>query len=237
MRREAQAVDRCQLAWTLMSVVSGLWLLSQSGPVVQAVSSWARAVSPVMATLLSVGIILRVGSRPAQLFFHAARERMTAQNPPATNMQKLKLKTVFQFFNEICCCVGVHIYKMVLVMLFLLLLLYYQPLGSAQQSASTQLLHKLAANILLCMSSSCCKTAINRLLCQKRTISAYANKQPLLVQVEYHLFQALHSCNYCNYLQYVVLKELQVLTLLWMPQWVVGLPTLSLAHNCTPNLA
>ena len=37
-----------------------------------------------MATLLSVGIILRVGSRPAQLFFHAARERMTAQNPPAT---------------------------------------------------------------------------------------------------------------------------------------------------------
>ena len=54
-----------------------------------AVSSWARAVSPVMATLLSVGIILRVGSRPAQLFFHAARERMTAQNPPATQAAML----------------------------------------------------------------------------------------------------------------------------------------------------
>ena len=38
-----------------------------------------------MATLLSVRIILRVGSRPAQLFFHATRERMTAQNPPATS--------------------------------------------------------------------------------------------------------------------------------------------------------
>ena len=37
-----------------------------------------------MATLLSIGIILWVGSRPAQLFFQAARERMTAQNPPAT---------------------------------------------------------------------------------------------------------------------------------------------------------
>ena len=28
-------MDRRQLAWTLMSVVSGLWLLSQSGPVVR----------------------------------------------------------------------------------------------------------------------------------------------------------------------------------------------------------
>ena len=77
-------MDRRQLAWMLMSIVSGLWLLSQSGPVVWAVSSWARAISPVMATLLSAGIILRVGSHPAQLFFQAARERMTAQNPPAT---------------------------------------------------------------------------------------------------------------------------------------------------------
>ena len=35
-----------------------------------------------MATLLSDAIILWVGSHPAQLLFHAARERMTAQNPP-----------------------------------------------------------------------------------------------------------------------------------------------------------
>ena len=39
-----------------------------------------------MATLLSTRIILRVGSRPTQLFFQAARERMTAQNPPATHV-------------------------------------------------------------------------------------------------------------------------------------------------------
>ena len=69
----------------LMSVVSGLWLISRLGPVVLAVSSWAHAVSPVMATLLSAAIILWVGSHPTQLLFYAAQERMTAQNPPATN--------------------------------------------------------------------------------------------------------------------------------------------------------
>ena len=54
-------------------------------------------------------------------------------------MQKLQLKIVFQFLNEICHCVGVHICKIVLVMLLLLLLLllHYQLLGSAQQSACT----------------------------------------------------------------------------------------------------
>ena len=51
-------------------------------------------------------------------------------------MQKLKLKIVFQYESIICHCVGVRMYKMVLVIL-LLLLLHYQPLGSAQQSAST----------------------------------------------------------------------------------------------------
>ena len=39
---------------------------------------------PVMATLLSIAVLLWVGSHLAQLLFHAARERMTAQNPPAT---------------------------------------------------------------------------------------------------------------------------------------------------------
>ena len=38
----------------------------------------------------------------------------------------------------------------------------------------------------------------------------------LLVQVECYLFQALHARNYYNYLYYVVLKEVGVLTLLWM---------------------
>ena len=68
-----------------MSIVSGLWLISQSDPVVKAVSSWASAISPVMATLLSAAIILQVGSHPAQLLLHTARERMKAQNRPATN--------------------------------------------------------------------------------------------------------------------------------------------------------
>ena len=42
-----------------------------------------------MATHLSIGIILWVGLRPTQLFFYAARERMTAQNPPATGTQPI----------------------------------------------------------------------------------------------------------------------------------------------------
>ena len=52
-------------------------------------------------------------------------------------MQKLQLKIVFQCLNMIYHCVGMHICRMVLVMLFLLLLLHYQLLGSAQRSAST----------------------------------------------------------------------------------------------------
>ena len=35
---------------------------------------------PVVATLLSTAILLLTGSRPTQLLFHAAQERMIAQN-------------------------------------------------------------------------------------------------------------------------------------------------------------
>ena len=66
-----------------MNIISGLWLISRLSPVVQAVSIWAHAAMPVVATLLSMVVLLWAGSRPTQLLFHAARERMTAQNPPA----------------------------------------------------------------------------------------------------------------------------------------------------------
>ena len=75
-------------------------------------------------------------------------------------MQKLKLKIVFQFLNKIYHCVDVRICKIVLVIL-LLLLVYHQPLGSTQHSASTQLLHNLAANVLPSTSASCCRIAID----------------------------------------------------------------------------
>ena len=149
-------------------------------------------------------------------------------------MHRLKLKIVFQCLNAICHCVGMR--SMVLVML-LLLLLYHQLLGSAQYSASTQLLHNLAANILLHRSASRCKIAINQLLCCSNPYLHMLTSNLLLIQVERDLFQDLHAYNYCNYLQFVVLKEVQVLTLLWTPQWTVGLLTLSSAHNCAPNLA
>ena len=68
-----------------MSIISGLWLISRLGPVVLAVSSWAHAVLPVMAKLLSAAVLLWVGSCPTQLLFYAAQERMTAQNPLATD--------------------------------------------------------------------------------------------------------------------------------------------------------
>ena len=38
-----------------------------------------------MAKVLSMAILLWAGSHLAQLLLYAAREKMTAQNPPATN--------------------------------------------------------------------------------------------------------------------------------------------------------
>ena len=94
MWRGPKGVDKRQLAWLLMRIVSGasgpayyalsLWLISRLGPVVQALSSWAHAAMPVVATLLSVAILLWAGSHPDQLLFHAAWEKMMAQNSPAT---------------------------------------------------------------------------------------------------------------------------------------------------------
>ena len=40
---------------------------------------------PLVALVLSVAILLLVGLHPTQLLFHTAWEKMTAQNPPATN--------------------------------------------------------------------------------------------------------------------------------------------------------
>ena len=40
---------------------------------------------PTVAMLLSMIILLQVGSRTTQLLFYAAWERMTAQNPPEAN--------------------------------------------------------------------------------------------------------------------------------------------------------
>ena len=84
IRREALSVDMLQVAWALLSTISGLWLISCLGPVVYAVSSWAHTTMPVVAKILFASL-LWVGSCPAQLFFHTAQERVTAQNPHATN--------------------------------------------------------------------------------------------------------------------------------------------------------
>ena len=40
---------------------------------------------PIVATILSMAVLLKVGSRPSQLLFYAAQERMIAQNSSATN--------------------------------------------------------------------------------------------------------------------------------------------------------
>ena len=72
-----------------MSIIRGLWLISRSGPVVLAVSSWARTISPVMATLLTAAILPWIGSHLSQLLFHTAWEKMTAQNPPVTRIKYL----------------------------------------------------------------------------------------------------------------------------------------------------
>ena len=79
-------VNMCQAAWVLLSAISSLWLISCLGPVVWAVSSWARATMPVVATILSAVILLQAGSHPAHLLLYAAREMMTAQNPLAIHI-------------------------------------------------------------------------------------------------------------------------------------------------------
>ena len=73
-----------QIAWLLLCILSSIWLLSHYSPVVYAVSSWTHTTIPIVATLLSVAILLQAGLRPAQLLFHAAQER-TARHPHATN--------------------------------------------------------------------------------------------------------------------------------------------------------
>ena len=55
------------------------------GPCGPGVSNWACTAMLVVAILLSVAMLLRAGSHPAQLLFHPAWEKITAQNPPATN--------------------------------------------------------------------------------------------------------------------------------------------------------
>ena len=72
-----------QVAGALLSTLSELWLISHSGPVVYAISSWVYPAMPIMATILSVTILLWTGSCTTQLLFHTAREKMIAQNPPA----------------------------------------------------------------------------------------------------------------------------------------------------------
>ena len=47
---------------------------------------------PMVAKLLSMDILLQVGSCPAQLLFHAALERITAQNPPEICLNKYATK-------------------------------------------------------------------------------------------------------------------------------------------------
>ena len=87
-----------------------------------------------------------------------------------------------------------------MVLVMLLLLLYHQILVRAQHSASTYLLHNLAANVLLSASASCCKIAINQLLHRSTPYLHMLTRNLLLIQVECHPFQALHAQNYCNYL-------------------------------------
>ena len=74
-----------QVAWVLLSAISNLWLIICSGLLVQAISSWANTSMPIVAKILTAAILLWVGSHPSQLLFHAARERVTAQNPRKTN--------------------------------------------------------------------------------------------------------------------------------------------------------
>ena len=65
-------MDIYQAAWVLLSAISTIWLISRSGPMLQAVSSWDYATMLVVATILSVAILFWVASCLAQILFYAA---------------------------------------------------------------------------------------------------------------------------------------------------------------------
>ena len=68
----------------MLIVLKVVWQIVFCSPMVWAVSFWAHATMPLVATTSTVIVLLQVGSHPAQLLFYAAQEKMTAQNPPAT---------------------------------------------------------------------------------------------------------------------------------------------------------
>ena len=78
MQQEELGMSICQVAWALLSTLNAFWLATHSGYVVYAVSSWAHATMPAVATILSMAILLWAGSYPTQLLFHTAWERIIA---------------------------------------------------------------------------------------------------------------------------------------------------------------
>ena len=52
---------------------------------VVASSDWSHTTLPVLATVLSVVVLLHAGSRPTHLPFHLTWKKMMAQNPPEGN--------------------------------------------------------------------------------------------------------------------------------------------------------
>ena len=84
----------CQMTWVLLSMLSSMWLNACSSLLIQAFSIWAYATMPVVAKILSLAILLLVGSHPTQLIFHAAQQRMTAQYPPTIHYKQCFNHTV-----------------------------------------------------------------------------------------------------------------------------------------------
>ena len=62
-------------------MLSATWILAQSGPVVLDVSIWTYDALPVLSTIYSESVLLKVGLYPSQLLFHVAQGRMIAQIP------------------------------------------------------------------------------------------------------------------------------------------------------------
>ena len=94
MWRGEPGVNIYQHAWVMLIVLSATYLVANYSPVVQAVSFWACSTMPVGTTTFAMEILHRAGSHLAQLFFHAAWERMTAKYPLAIYSLLVEVKVV-----------------------------------------------------------------------------------------------------------------------------------------------
>ena len=72
IQRGVPDIQACQFAWVMLCMLSAMWLLAQSSPVVKAVSSWVCYALLVLANTLSASQLPQAGFYTPPFLFFAA---------------------------------------------------------------------------------------------------------------------------------------------------------------------